>query len=85
MKLIERAEPYVMRQNGKKGGLASVNQRSASLVAQCRHAGKARARKMTRKERSELARKAGLASAASKAAKKAARMEYEAFQAAQAI
>lgn len=75
-KLVDRANPIVMRQNGKKGGIASVNQRSGSLVEQNRRAGHARARKMTRKERSELARKAGLASAASKAARRREQLQH---------
>lgn len=66
--ILKRAEPIIMRENGRKGGLASVRKRSGSLVEDCRRAGKARMRRLTRKQRSELARKAGIASAAKRSA-----------------
>lgn len=71
--ILKRAEPIVLRENGRKGGFARASKHSATLVEQCRRAGKARMRRLTRKQRSELARKAGIASAAKRRAEHDAR------------
>lgn len=64
VKLLARANPIIMRENGRKGGIARVCQQGASLADNCRRAGRARMRKLTKKERSALARKGGIAKAA---------------------
>jgi hypothetical protein len=62
--LVERAKPLVMRDLGRLGGLKSASLPSARQVAQ--KGGKARAKKLTRQLRRDIARKAGLASAEAK-------------------
>lgn len=63
--LVLRAKPLVMRDFARSGGLARANQPASKLAS--RKGGKMRMRKLSRKQRIELARKAGLASAAKRA------------------
>lgn len=66
--LIERAKPHVLQQMGRKGGLKSASLPIAQQVR--RKGGKARAKKLSKARRQEIAKAAGKASALARAIQK---------------
>lgn len=60
--LIERAKPYVIREMGRAGGLKTASLPGAYQARQ--KGGKSRMRKLSKKERTALARMGGMARAA---------------------
>jgi hypothetical protein len=68
-KLVQRAKPYVLRDNASLGGKARANLLTSKQVARiARKGAHARRKKLTKSQRVEIARNAGIASAAKRKA-----------------
>lgn len=65
--VLDRAKPLVLKESGRAGGLKSASLLSAQQAR--RKGGKSRAKKLTKAQRKEIARKAGIASAAKRKAR----------------